>query len=98
MPFEKGQSGCPGGRSKNRPWRDAIARAVAKAVEGKVNYTRLDELAERLVAEGLAGDTQAMKEIGDRLDGKAIQAIANDDDGAPFVVKIVRPGPQGTAE
>lgn len=33
---------------------------------------------------------QALKEIGDRLDGKAVQAIANDDDGEPFKIIVVK--------
>lgn len=89
MPFEKGQSGCPGGRGK-RHWRDALTRAVMKSVDGKVDYVRLDEIADAVVTAAIGGDIQAAKEIGDRLDGRAVQTIANDDDGAPFVIKVVR--------
>lgn len=94
MPFEKGQSGCPGGRGK-RHWRDALTRAVMKASEGgRVDYVRLDEIADAVVTAAIGGDIQAAKEIGDRLDGRAVQTIANGDDGAPFVIKVVR----GTGE
>ncbi len=97
MPFEPGQSGNPGGRGK-RQWRDAIDRAVKRATTGKVDYVMLDQLADKIVAMAADGDIQALKEIGDRLDGKAVQAIANDDDSTPFIVKIIRPGTSGSAE
>ena len=42
---------------------------------------RLDLLANALVASGLEGDVPALKEIGDRLDGKVAQAIIGGDEG-----------------
>jgi len=65
----------PGGRpagspNTTKPWADAIRRAVHRTSEdGKTK--RLDLLADVLVVSGLAGDVHALKEIGDRLDGKA---------------------------
>lgn len=58
-------------------WSQAIRRAVMKEdrVEG-TKQMRLDRLAKKLVQCGLAGDTTAMKEIGDRLEGKVAQAIS----------------------
>lgn len=35
----------------------------------------IDELADAIVSAGLAKDVSALREIGDRLDGKAIQQI-----------------------
>jgi GH15 family glucan-1,4-alpha-glucosidase len=92
MPFPKGVSGNPEGRRKNRPWRDALNRAVQRATTGKVDYVALDALADALVAAGLAGEVNALKEIGDRIDGKVPQAIVGDDDESPVNVvhKIVR--------
>ena len=44
--------------------------------EGKVIKTKaLRLLARQLVKAGLAGDVSALKEIGDRLDGKAMQGV-----------------------
>jgi hypothetical protein len=88
--FAPGQSGNPGGRSKEKIWRNAIERAVKRATEGKTDYTAIDELADALVTAGKAGDVPALREIGDRLDGKSVQAIANDDDGSPFIVKVLK--------
>lgn len=42
-------------------------------VEGKPQ--KLERLADELVDQGLAGSTSALKEIGDRLDGKSTQQL-----------------------
>ena len=71
MPFEKGKSGNPGGRVKDKPWVEAIRIAAsAEDAEGK---RKLRRIAEKTVAMALEGDIQAIKEIGDRLDGKPAQ-------------------------
>jgi hypothetical protein len=74
MTFKKGQSGNPGGQPKSRVWRDAIERAIARRA-GKQDLLGIDELADRLIDTAFAGDIPAMKEFGDRIEGKAIQAI-----------------------
>lgn len=89
MPFPKGVSGNPEGRRKNRPWRDALNRAVQRAQDGKVDYMALDALADALVAAGMAGEVNALKEIGDRIDGKVPQAIVGDEDEAPLAISLV---------
>lgn len=56
--------------SKNRPWAEAINRALL-AEDGK----KLRAVAEKLIVQALEGDVQALKEIGDRIDGKALQGL-----------------------
>lgn len=51
---------------------------------------KLRMLAEKLVEAGLEGDVTALKEIGDRLDGKPAQALTGDPDGGALTIKIVR--------
>lgn len=46
----------------------------------------LDKIAAALVAKGLDGDVPALKEIGDRVDGKVTQPIAGDEEAGPIVV------------
>ena len=75
----------PKGPKSDKVWRDAIRLAVARASDGKTKTLEL--LAKRLVAKALDGDMQAMKEIGDRLDGKPAQAIVNGEDG-PFNANV----------
>jgi hypothetical protein len=74
MPFEKGKSGNPGGQPKNRIWRDAIERAIERR-KGKVDLLAIDDLADKLLDIAFSGDLAAIKEFGDRTDGKAIQAV-----------------------
>lgn len=82
MPFEPGVSGNPGGRKANREWTDALRLAV-KRTDG--DKTKLNKLAENTVELALAGEGWAVKEIGDRLEGKAIQAVEHSGpDGSPI--------------
>ena len=56
--------------AKRNPWREAIQRAVAQS-----DKERLRRIAEKLLDNAEAGDMAAMREVGDRLDGKPSQAI-----------------------
>jgi hypothetical protein len=69
----------------NRLWGNTIRRAVAQDPE------KLRRIAERLLADAEHGDIQAIKEIGDRLDGKPAQAVAvGNMPGEQFITKVVR--------
>ncbi len=77
------------GSKPDKIWRDAVHRAVKRADEGE-QTPRLERLADQLIKEALAGDLVALKEIGDRLDGKPAQAIVGgDEDSEPvrFVIQ-----------
>ena len=73
MTWKKGQSGNPNGRAKDKLWADAIRIAVNEAYEGG-DRKKLRVLADKLVDKAIEGEIAAMKEIGDRLDGKAAQS------------------------
>lgn len=69
--------GAPTGNKnaiKGSPWRDAINRALAKRDEREKGRA-LANIAEKLLAAAEIGDVAALKELGDRLDGKAAQAV-----------------------
>jgi hypothetical protein len=53
-------------------WADAIKAALAQ-IDPETKRQRLDLVAESLVMAGLAGDVSALKELGDRVDGKVPQ-------------------------
>ncbi len=75
----------PVGSKHDKPWRHAIQKAVKERLEGKGDPHALDRLAKKLVQQGLAGDIAALKEIGDRLDGKPVQQNTHSgEDGAPI--------------
>jgi hypothetical protein len=63
--------GAPVGNTnavKPKVWSDALRKAI---VQGQ----NLDLLAHALVEKALAGDITALKELGDRLEGKATQQV-----------------------
>ena len=69
-----GKAGAPKGNtngSKNKIWSDALKLELA----GNRNAGKLRKLAKALIEEALDGNIQAMKELGDRLEGKPAQAI-----------------------
>ncbi len=71
---ENNKGGAPKGNTngskENRLWANTIRRAVT---QGDAN--KLRELADKLIENAASGDNTALKEIGDRLDGKSIQGI-----------------------
>lgn len=73
----------------DKPWKDAIARAVKRAQDGtKTKW--LDVLADKLVVEGAGGNILAIKEVGDRLDGKASQPVEHSGDALGGLAEAVR--------
>jgi hypothetical protein len=66
MPFMKGHSGNPEGRRvEPRPWQEALRLAVHDVTpDGR---QRLRAIAEKVVEQALAGDLDAIREIGNRL-------------------------------
>lgn len=70
----------------NRLWADTIRRAIIQS-----DAERLRRIAEALLTKAEEGDLPAIKELGDRLDGKSIQAIDATVD-ASVTVEIVRFG------
>ena len=70
----------PPGAKSDKEWRDAIRKAVHElrvaTDDGKAPKVKaITLLARKLVTKAMEGDVTAMKEIGDRLDGKAKQAV-----------------------
>lgn len=74
-------AGAPEGNENssvnNRLWANTIKRAIAQS-----DADRLRRIAEKLLDSAEEGNLGAIKELGDRLDGKAPQAITGADGGA----------------
>ena len=67
-------------------------RALQKRTGDGDVIAALEPLAEKLVAMALDGEIGHLKELGDRLDGKAAQQIqlGGDGSGDPVIVEVVR--------
>src|ERR1019366_636379 len=63
-----------GGHKQEKIWRDAVVRAVKRKMAGG-STTYLECIATKVVELALEGDMVAVKEIGDRLDGRVAQSI-----------------------
>ena len=71
-----GKAGAPLGNKNGagkREWSEAIRRAVARRGKGKEGG--LNHLADKLLDKVEEGDMTAIKEFGDRYEGKVPQAI-----------------------
>lgn len=79
---------------KKREWEFAIKRALAARGNGNMEVA-LNGLAHKLIRLAQAGDKWAIEEIGNRIDGKAKQAIVGDEESAPVKlegrIKLVKP-------
>lgn len=84
--FAPGNPGNPGGRPATKPFRDALLCELGLAPQNKhdkmltnavkaVGVNRLAEVVNALIARGADGNVQAIKELADRLDGKAAQEV-----------------------
>lgn len=75
------RGGQPGNNNagKAKIWSDAIRRAV---LQGK----KLDSLANAIITAAEGGDIAALKEIGDRLEGKVTQIIAGENGPVELVI------------
>jgi len=80
-----GQIGNKNSIKSNRLWAETIRRAVVQD-----DAQRLRQIAEALLTKASEGDMAAIKELGDRLDGKSLQEnkLTGDSD-EPVMIKIV---------
>jgi hypothetical protein len=78
---------------KAKVWEGALRAALAQyenAEAGIKPGEALRKIAEVVVGKALVGDKDAVREIGDRLDGKPAQAITGADGGPVQLEKIER--------
>ena len=91
-------AGAPKGNTnatKNKPWQAAIERALAKR-SLLAQREAIDELAEKFLQKCDEGDLGALKEFGDRIEGRPAQSMTvSGDEDNPLVIaggiKLVRP-------
>lgn len=70
----KGYTNNPNGRPlEAKIWADAIKRAIKRREQD--DPRALEKLADKLIKKCEEGDISALKEFGDRVEGKAIQQL-----------------------
>lgn len=75
---------------KGKTWADALRKALMQYEDdGVVRTEALFKIATKVVEQALEGNSTAIKEIGDRLDGKPAMTVAGDSD-QPLVVNIIK--------
>lgn len=81
-------AGAPKGNqnaARARVWRAAIERALDRRTKSRADGIKeIDALAEKLLDLVAMGDLAALKEFGDRIDGKPAQAIVGDSEADPI--------------
>jgi hypothetical protein len=80
--------GAPTGNqnaARAKLWRAAIERALERRSASRTDGIKeIDALADQLLTLVAAGDLGALKEFGDRIDGKPAQAIGGADELPPI--------------
>jgi hypothetical protein len=75
--------------SKNRPWREALKRALARK-HGDVT-SGLISIAQQVVTAANQGEKWAIEEIGNRVEGRAVQTIeSSGPEGGPIQVETTQ--------
>jgi hypothetical protein len=72
MPFQKGKSGNPGGRSTEKEYQAAL-RAAVNVEDPRTKRRKLHLIAEKAADLAVAGEAWAVAHVADRLDGKPAQ-------------------------
>lgn len=57
-----------GNRANGKRWRSVLLKRIEV-------LQAMEKMADSLITEAMTGNMQALKEIGDRIDGKALQGI-----------------------
>lgn len=86
MPFVKGQSGNPGGRTKDKPYRDALRWELEAAGD---DFRALRAIARAQIEKAMAGDMRAIEHISDKLDGKIPQPVGGSDGLPPIQIERI---------
>lgn len=85
-------AGAPEGNNnpeKGKRWKLAIEKALEK--RGPSMVEALAAVAEQLIQKASEGDISALKELGDRIDGKAAQSVAlTDPDGGRLSINLIK--------
>jgi hypothetical protein len=73
--FKRGETGNPQGRPKLTKLTEALREQLAELNPDAPEETIAEQIARALIREAKTGNVQAIREIGDRTEGKPKQAI-----------------------
>jgi hypothetical protein len=73
--FKRGETGNPQGRPKLTKLTDALREQLTELNPDATEETNAEAIARVLIREAISGNVQAIREIGDRTEGKPKQAI-----------------------
>lgn len=78
------------GATSDKFWSEAVRLAVYRETQGDKGKRRkrLNVIADKLCAMAIEGDMAAIKEIGDRLEGRPKQAVDMDHSGSVTIEKV----------
>jgi len=83
MAWKPGESGNPSGRKPERPFLAALERAIAQG-----DAKMLRQAAEKLLLAASKGESWAIQQLADRLDGKARQQLeVSGEGGGPLQIE-----------
>lgn len=76
--------------AKAKVWRSAIDRALERRTQSRTDGIKeIDALADKLLDAVASGDLPALKEFGDRMDGKAAQSVTvGGDEDSPLRLMV----------
>lgn len=74
--------------NKNSTAEKRIWGKIVRKLAVQEDYARLHKVAHKLFDKAAEGDMSAIKELGDRLDGRAVQEIGGDSDN-PVTIRVV---------
>lgn len=75
--------------TRGRTWTHAVERALERRT-GNGRLKAIDALAEKLLDACYAGDLDALKELGNRLEGKPAQVIMGPNEGPVQIQQVER--------
>ncbi len=73
--FEKGTSGNEKGRPKLTRLTEALREQLSEEMPNAPERTVAEAIARTLIREAISGNVQAIREIGDRTEGKPMQKV-----------------------
>jgi len=87
--FKPGQSGNPKGRPKESWTWSGLLKETLEELDEATGQEKKYAIVKALYKQAVKGNIQAIKEYGDRIDGKALQSMDHTTNGKDLTVTIV---------